>query len=155
VGDPQSAYRKLERGTNLDTLFCFKYKRCMARDNTVMFFGRTIQIGPGPGGRSYAGCWVDVQERFDGSLWVYHQDRCLAKTSPAPIPPLRVRVRYPNGRYTEECPWTAPRESKTPREGATAAAQRKQKEPCKPAPNHPWRRKWVTDSQSNDTKELT
>ncbi len=148
-GDPQSAYSKPEKGLDLESLFCFKYKRCVARDNTVAFFGRLIQIGPGPGSRSYAGCWVDVQERFDGSLHVFYDGTRLAKTAPPPNPPPVIRVRHTNGHYTEECPWTAPKEHKPVNTPAVVAAEPKEKQPHKPAPNHPWRRTWVTKSQTS------
>jgi hypothetical protein len=148
-GDPRSVYRKLDPGTDLDTLFCFKYKRCVAKDNTVTFFGATVQIGPGPGGRSYAGCWVDVHERFDGSLHVYYQGHRLAKTAPPPVPPSTIRVRHSNGRYAEECPWTAPKQPKHVKETALTATEPKTNQPYKPSPNHPWRRRWVTKSQNS------
>jgi len=148
AGDPQSLYRKLEAGLDLDGLFCFKYKRCVAKDNTVTFFGRSIQIGPGPGRRSYSGCWVDVQERFDGSLHVYYQDNCLAKTTPPPIPPSVIRVRHANGRYTEECRWMAPKDPGPAKKPPTSVSTAKEKHPNKPGPDHPWRRTWVTKSQT-------
>ena len=148
-GDPQSLYRKPEKGLDLDTFFCFKYKRSVARDNTVPFFGRIIQIGPGPGGTSYAGRWVDVHERFDGSLHVFYEGSRLAKTSPPPVPPAAIRVRHVNGRFTEECPWTAPREPKPAKQPPAAAPDPTQTKPNKPAPDHPWRRSWVTESQTS------
>ena len=141
--DPNSVYRKIEKGTDLDALFCFKYKRNVAMDNTVSFFGRTIQIEPGPGGKSYARCWVDIQERFDGSLHVYHQGRRIARMDAPPIPPAMIRVRHSNGRYTEECQWTAPRESPVRKQTPPAPTQTKIN---KPSPDHPWRRPWVTKS---------
>ena len=127
----------------MDALFCFKYKRNVAMDNTVSFFGRTIQIERQPGGKSFARCWVDVQERFDGSLHVYHQDRRIAKTDAPPVSPAMIRVRHSNGRYTEECQWTAPRESPVRKQTPPAPTQPKTN---KPSLNHPWRRPWVTKS---------
>ena len=141
--DPNGVYRKPERGTDMDALFCFKYKRNVAMDNTVSFFGRTIQIERQPGGKSFARCWVDVQERFDGSLHVYHQDRRIAKTDAPPVSPAMIRVRHSNGRYTEECQWTAPRESPVRKQTPPAPTQPKTN---KPSLNHPWRRPWVTKS---------
>lgn len=142
--DPESVYRQLEKRLDMDRLFCFKYRRKVAKDNTVIFFGNTIQIGPGPGGSSYAGCVVEVQERFNGSLYVYHHDKPLAKTEPPPLPPATIRVRRNNGRYTQECPWTAPKpkKSKTEQQPAQTDAEPKSKWDGKPAPNHPWRRSW-------------
>jgi len=147
-GDPQSAFRKPEKTLDLDSLFCFKYKRCVAKDNTVSFFGTTIQIGPGPSRRSYAGCGVEVQERFDGSLHIYYAGTRLAKTVPSAIPPSVIRVRHSNGRYTEECPWTAPKKVPVRQTVADAAVQSTPKQPYKPAPDHPWKRAWVTKSQT-------
>jgi transposase len=146
--DPVSVYRKPDKGLDLESLFCFKYKRSVANDNTVSFFGRTIQIGPGPGGKSYASRWVDVHERFDGSVHIYYQDLCLAKVPPPPIPPSVIRVRNNNGRYAEECPWSAPRETKA-NQSKPKDPQPTQREPNKPAPNHPWRRAWVTESRNS------
>lgn len=150
-GDPQSAFRKPEKSLDIDSLFCFKYKRCVANDNTVSFFGRIIQIARGPGGKSYAGCWIDIQERFDGSLHVYYKDARVAKTPPPPTPPSVIRVRHPNGRYTEECQWTAPKQPyvRQKAEPTAAAVQAVHRQPNKPAPNHPWRRTWVTKSQNS------
>jgi hypothetical protein len=143
-GDPNDVYRKPERGTDLDALFCFGCGRSVAMDNTVSFFGRVVQIERGPGGKSYARCWVDVQQRFDGSLHVYCQNRCIAKTDPPPVPPSVLRVRHANGRYTQECQWTAPRESPVPKHTPMTASEPKQPKTSKPAANHPWRRPWVT-----------
>ena len=146
--DPQSVYRKPDRELDLEGLFCFKYKRSVANDNTISFFGRTIQIGPGPGSRSYAGRWVDVHERFDGSVHIYCQDGCLAKVAGPPIPPAVIRVRNHAGRYVEECPWTAPKETKATKP-KPEDPQPTQRQPNKPAPDHPWRRAWVTKSRNS------
>jgi hypothetical protein len=146
-GDPQSAYRKPHKSLNLDNVFCFKYKRVVAKDNTVTFFSTIIQIEPGPDRRSYAGCRVDLHECFDGSFKVFYKDTCLAKTNPPATPPTVVRVRRTNGRYTEECPWTPSAESESQQPPATPESSTKA--PWKPAANHPWRKAWVTKSQTN------
>jgi len=148
--DPKSVYRKPGKEIDLGQLFCFKYKRSVAMDNTVTFFGTTIQIEPGPARRSYARCLVDVHEQFDGSLRIYYQAKCIAKTQPLAVPPSVIRVRHSNGRYTQECQWTAPQE--TPKPKATALllpAQPNTTKPNKPAADHPWRRPWVTKSQTS------
>jgi hypothetical protein len=147
-GDPRVLYRKPDPGTNLDTLFCFKYKRCVAKDNTVTFFGATVQIGPGPGCRSYAGCWVDVLSASTVAC-ISTTRATVLKTAPPPIPPATIRVRHANGRYSEECPWTAPKQPKQIKEPPLAAAKPKTNQPHKPGPNHPWRRTWVTRSQNS------
>jgi transposase len=147
-GDPRSVYRRIAKGTNLDSLFCFKYIRCVARDNTVRLADRVVQIGKGPGGRSYAGCRVEVQHRFDDSLHVYYQGECVARTDPALVPPTVIRVRSSNGRYTEECLWADVESWKPRQEKPHDEPKTKERRPYKPASNHPWRRPWVTKSQT-------
>jgi hypothetical protein len=67
-----------------DRLSC-RYPRTVARDNTVRLGPRWVQIPPGPGGRSYAGCHVEVRERLDGRLHVLYHNRLLA-AQPSPGP---------------------------------------------------------------------
>ena len=62
-----ACYRAMEAGTDLDTLFCFKYQRTVGMDNTVRFGGERLQLLPGPRRRSWARASVEVQERLDGS----------------------------------------------------------------------------------------
>jgi len=131
--DPNSVYRKLGKSTDLDELFCFKYKRNVAMDNTVSFAKTMIQIQPGPQRRSYARCLVDLHQRFDGSFRVYYQGNCIAKTQPPAVPPEVIRVRRSNGRHTEECEWTAPKEMPRP----NAVTQPRTARPNKPGPDHP------------------
>lgn len=93
-GDPQSVYRQPDSTANLDCMFCFKYRRTVANDNTVVFFGTTIQIGRDNGAKSYAKRIVEVQERFDGSMHVYYANQCIARTHPAATAPDVIRVRH-------------------------------------------------------------
>ncbi len=146
-GDPNSVWRKLGASFDWDTMFCFKYKRTVAKDNTVSLFNTTLQIPPGPGGRSYSGCLVQVQQRFDGSLKVFYKGECVARTKPPTIPPATLRVQAINGRYIEECPWAAPRDYAPKQEASTV--EPKPNIVRKPAANHPWRRPAVTKSQTS------
>lgn len=116
--DPNSVWRKLGTSMDWDSLFCFKYKRTVAKDNTVSLFNTILQIPPGPSGRSYSGCLVEVQQWFDGSLRVFYKGNSIARTNPPVVPPAAIRVQAINGRYAEECPWTAPR-SYTPKQETT------------------------------------
>lgn len=141
--DPKSVYRRMETGKTYDPVFCFKYLRTVARDNTVVFGRRLVQIPRGPGGRSYSGCKVEVQHRFDDSLHIYYQGACIASTPPAEVPPTAIRVLGPGGRQTEDCPWANLRPPKPEEE---KPAQPTERRPYKPPPNHPWRRDWVTKS---------
>ncbi len=78
-------YRAMAVGTDLDTLFCFKYQRTVGMDNTVRFGGARLQLLPGARRRSWARAVVEVQERLDGSLAVAYHGEGLA-TTPAPVP---------------------------------------------------------------------
>lgn len=141
--DPKSVWRKLGTSVDWDTLFCFKYERSVAKDNTVSINNTLLQIPPGPSSRSYAGCRVEIQHRFDGSLKVYYQDKCIARTDPALTMPSSIRVMSINGRYSEERPFIAP-SSPAQKETPVPVVETKQRTPYKPAANHPWRRLPVT-----------
>lgn len=69
-----------------------RYERVVARDNTVRLGVRWLQIPRGPGGRSYAGCRVELHECLDGRLVVFHAGGRLA-TQPAPGPDVVLRPR--------------------------------------------------------------
>ena len=103
--DPKSVYRRMEACKSYGPVFCFKYVRTVAKDNTVVLGRRIVQIPKGSGGRSYSGCKVEVQHRFDDNLHVYYQGACIASTPPAAIPPKAIKVLDSRGRSTEECPW--------------------------------------------------
>jgi len=129
------AYCKPPEGFNPDEVFCFKYQRTVGLDNVVRFGGHRIQIIPTNGRLSYAKAKVEVQERMDGSLVVYHKGQCLA-TRPAPpeAPLLRARNlkrAMPAGSESAEA------------KIVTAAKKPSQpKAPWKPGPDHPWRRRF-------------
>lgn len=95
-----TAYRPLAPGMVAAELFCFKYLATVANDNTVPFAGQSLQLLPGPDGRSYAKATVEVHERLDGSLAVFHQGTCLTATAAPPTAPVlrarrNVRPRLP------------------------------------------------------------
>ncbi len=85
----------------LDQICCFKYERVVGMDNTVRFQEHRLQLAPGPHGtrgargarRSYAKTRVEVHERLDGSLAVYHDTRLLS-TTPAPVEAPVLRARH-------------------------------------------------------------
>ena len=147
AGDPNSVWRKLGTSLDWDSVFCFKYKRTVAKDNTVSLFNTILHIPPGPARRSYSGCLVEIQQRFDGSLKIFYKGSCIARTNPPTVPPAAIRVQALNGRYVEECQWTAP--NSYPQKQETTVAQTKPKTIHKPAANHPWRRPAVTKSQTS------
>jgi hypothetical protein len=140
---PAPAWRPAPR--DLDRVLSCRYARTVARDNTVSLPGRWVQIPPGPGRRSYAGCRVEVRELLDGHLMVFYQGLLLATQRP------------PDGHFVLK-PRSHPshdRESARRRQGrrvhalrravaalatvtAPAAPGRTQRR-ATPTPEHPWR----------------
>src|SRR2546430_9693593 len=87
-----SAYRPWPEQSQMEALFCFKYLRTVGADNVVSFAGQRWQIVADKQRRSYAHARVEVHERADGSLAVYHTGICLTTTAaPAEAPLLRAR----------------------------------------------------------------
>jgi len=95
--DSTSAFRPWPTGLDPQAIFCFKYLRTVDNANTISWNGDTIQLLPGPGGRSYAKATVEVHERLDGSIAiVYHGRRIVSQRHTAPAParvPARERRR--------------------------------------------------------------
>ncbi len=83
---PEAAYRPLGSGVCLDTVLCFRHSRKVARDNTVKYRWRTLQLLPGTERRSYAGAVVEVLEGLDGRLAVRYQGEIVPSQAPPPRP---------------------------------------------------------------------
>ena len=62
----------------------------MAKDNTVQYHGRALQLFPSMERPSYAGARVEVQERLDGRLLIRHREQIL---TPQEAPPLAAELR--------------------------------------------------------------
>ena len=86
----ETAYRVLDAQMCLDTTFCLKYRRRVARDNTVKYRWRTLQLLPGTDRPSYAGAVVDVLEGLDGQLAVQREGQIIT-TQEAPQRPNILR----------------------------------------------------------------
>jgi len=95
--NPESAYRTMSPDLELETILCFKHRRKVARDNTVKYQWRTLQLLPEPGEPSRAGIHVEVQERLDGRLVVYHRGQML----PTQEAPPRASILREQGVSTE------------------------------------------------------
>ena len=72
---------------SLDQILCFKHRRKVARDNTVKYNWRTLQLLPGKERPSYAGAQLEVHEGLDGQLLVQYRGR----TIPTHLAPPRSR----------------------------------------------------------------
>lgn len=140
------AYLKLDEGLSLDSVLCFKYQRTVAADNTLAFFGHTLQVLPNPQRPSYAHAKVEVQERLDGSLVVVYQGNILATKD---APPHAVTLRARKGKRSGI---TRPTHNNSVPEVATGDNQVKTKNSSrgkKPAEDHPWKRSLLTKSLNN------
>jgi len=90
VAQPGSAYREVPERLDIDGVLCIKEIRRVAKDNTVRYRGRTLQLYPEPDQPSYAWTHVEVQERLDGRLLVRYRGKLL---TPEDAPPLAAELR--------------------------------------------------------------
>ena len=88
--ESEVAYRAVNEEMCLERVLCFKYRRRVARDNTVRYRWRTLQLLPGTDRPSYAGAVVDVLEGLDGQLAVQHEGQIIP-TQEAPQRPNILR----------------------------------------------------------------
>ena len=69
----ETAYRPVPAELPLTETICIKHTRKVARDNTVKYHWRVLQLLPGTERPSYAGLRVAILERADGELMIrYH-----------------------------------------------------------------------------------
>ena len=84
----EPAWRPLDPALDLGAILAFRHTRTVARDNTVKYHWRTLQLLPSAQRPSYAGARVDVLERPGGELAVRHQ----GETIPSRLAPPRSGV---------------------------------------------------------------
>ena len=72
-----TVYRPVPAELSLTEAVCIKDTRKVARDNTVKYHWRILQLLPGAERPSYAGLRVDVLERADGELMVRYQGEAV------------------------------------------------------------------------------
>jgi hypothetical protein len=144
-----SDYRPLAPAIRLEQLFCFKYERAVAADNTVQLGPHRIQLLPDRQRASYAKTKVEIQVRMDGAIAVYHYGRLLA-TEPAPLetPVLRIQGSRVSYRLPLPPPPVRPlpldlahqrMHTNSLGEGIIRAPGTNGVPPL-PGPNHPWRK---------------
>lgn len=164
AAQPGQAYRPPGPGLDLQGVLCFKYQRTVARDNTVRFGGRTLQLLPDLQRCSYAHARVEVQERLDGSLVVAYHGQVIA-IQEAPPSPGTLRARkgtrgqppvasqslvvevspvpvHPNGAQGNGVVGLDPDHKDALRRHAGSNGH-------KPKPDHPWRKSLLTKSLNN------
>ena len=81
---PEPAYRPADPDLCLPEILCFKDTRKVARDNTVKYHWRVLQLLPDKERTSYAGLRVEVLERPDGELIVRYEGCRVATQEPPP-----------------------------------------------------------------------
>jgi len=82
----ERAYRPLAPGLDLAATLCFKHDCKVARDNTVRYQLRTLQLLPDAERPSYSGVRAEIQVRLDGNIVVYHQGRVIPTQEAPPRP---------------------------------------------------------------------
>jgi hypothetical protein len=136
---PGFAFAPPPAGFDPERVFCFKYERTVGADNVVRFGEHRLQIMPSTRRSSYARAKVELHERLDGSLAIYHEDQCLAtQQAPAEAPILRSRSSGIRMAGTKTAIATASKTDrvifKDPKHPGTSI----------PGPNHPWRKPFKT-----------
>jgi len=84
------AYRPISLEMDLEGILCFKERRRVARDNTVQYRQRNLQLFPDADKLSYAGAHVEIQERLDGRILACYKGKIL---TPQDAPPLAATLR--------------------------------------------------------------
>jgi transposase len=120
---------------HLDRVLSCRYARVVARDNTVGIAGRWAQIPPGPHGRSYAGCRVEVRELLDGRLLVFYQGVLLV-TQAAPAEAFVLKPRAHPSVDRRRAPRQSPPRTRARLRPASALSPATR---SRPSLTHPWR----------------
>ena len=94
-----SAYRVPDAGLDTAGVLCHKEWRRVAKDNTVQYHGRVLQLFPHADRSSYAGTRVEVQDRLDGSLMVSYRGMVL---TPSEAPALAASLQDQANAIPEE-----------------------------------------------------
>jgi transposase len=140
--EAEVAWRRAPR--DLDLILSCRYERTVARDNTVTLQQRTVQVPPGPGGRSYAQCKVELRELLDGRLIVlYHGERIAEVSAPAAfeLSPRNDRLRRFTPKTDAHRSTRIDDRSQTRTRTQAAPAQKtKSPRPRRLKTKHPWRR---------------
>jgi transposase len=81
------------RRTDLELVFSLQYERVVARDNTVSFGNRTLQIEPQKWRSTLAGCRVTVYEHLDATLSLGYGPHIVGRYTADGLPLTPAKVR--------------------------------------------------------------
>lgn len=140
--DTQPAWRKPPR--DLDRLLGCRYPRVVRLDNTVVLANECFQLPPGPAGRSYAHCRVEIRELLDGRRLIFHQDRLLLECA-APPGPFQLEPR--SSAHARFKPTRRPPVTRVPRPPRSKRGSPAYLKAIKAAPDHPFRRTYKSARQ--------
>lgn len=165
---PGSAYRPLPPELDLETVCCFKYQRTVGKDHVIRLQEHRLQIQRDGQRSSYARAKVEVHERLDGSLVVYHQGHCLlVKPAPEEAPLLRARqgqrvaalpkpgtdqvgatdVAGPAVKQPTRLRFAPAEPQVSAHSSSDQILGKRGDKPPRPGPNHPWRKSWGKGKQ--------
>lgn len=96
---PETAYRPVSEKMSLTETVSIRHTRKVARDNTVRYQWRVLQLLPGAERPSYARLQVEVLERADGDLIIRYQGETVE--SQEGEPPASARWREGAGRFSD------------------------------------------------------
>ena len=153
---PDRAYRPVPTGLPYEQLFCFKYRRTVAADNTVRLGPHRIQLVADRYRLSYARARVEIQVRMDGAIAVYYEDRLVTSE---PAPPEAPVLRIQGSRVTFALPTPPPpvrplsidvaikrMHRHTVRDGIMRPTDTSDAR-LMHGPNHPWRKPLTTQGE--------
>jgi hypothetical protein len=112
------AHRLLPADADLDRLFAHTEQRVVARDFTIRYKRRCLQIGPADAHVSMLRDTITIEHRLDGSLRFRWRERYLDLTEFVPVPSAASPRATPTPEVTDD----------------------QTSKPHKPAPDHPWRK---------------
>jgi transposase InsO family protein len=75
--DPETSWRVLPKGLNLDSVFSIKEQRTVMADNTISYKNRLFQILPNKYRISFAKAQVMVEKRLDDSIQIKYKEQYL------------------------------------------------------------------------------
>ncbi|MCG6956821.1 MAG: ISNCY family transposase [Gemmatimonadetes bacterium] len=121
--EPRDAHRRLSKRVDLERLFAETWTRTVARDFTIRFKSRRLQVSKSQARGIRPGHKLTVERRLDGSLRYRFNNRYLELEAVTAVSTERASQRRPAK------PAASPPAAPKPRHA-----------PPRPGPDHPWRK---------------
>jgi hypothetical protein len=147
---PGSSYRpSLSRSEANESVY-FSYTRTVARDHTIALFGHRLALPKLPVRLNLAGRRVQLHHRMDGRLAVVYQGQALGLLQPAKLGPPRLEQFQPDPKHLASM---RPKRTAKIASSTNGAGTKSPRIYTKPAPDHPWRSRKVSQKAIRKTKE--